>query len=479
MNFEKKGFFSTRSKQAIPLDLFLEKVTINNNYFQQSECHSKFIANHALELLDIALNEDNLFKSIKNKTALFLLSNSPKNVMDELLIDGRFLIKSTNILSKNYSYFIAKELASRISLIFINIIIKTNDRDIIIDSIGFLTQIIQYIEEESVLNFFLLIASNNDDYKEMQIYLSQVNLYQFLLNELPNENENNFEKERNILIFIRDCLRNPILQKSFQKEEILIKIFERLEKRKNFILNSTKQEINYGDIQLEIINRIYEVLSLLVCQNLVIKMKSLLTFSIENVKSFSESIQKYVNSNSKNIDYCSHLLIKKYHAYMFDLISKIVVLNPKMFDSNDHSILIKSIERVIQVFPNSTNLIISAFRVVKSSVICKCFAKKMVDSLMPIFISLAKSKTRTASAAAATHFLADMDMTKNSSKMISEFLTKNDQYMSFYKMSFKNYLEKAYVPYGGPVTVFRNKNIKIIRIHKSKINMCSKESIEA
>ena len=48
----------------------------------------------------------------------------------------------------------------------------------------------------------------------------------------------------------------------------------------------------------------------------------------------------------------------------------------------------------------------------------------MIDSLMPLFISLAQSKARIAAAAAATHFLADMDMTKNSSKMIKDFLIK-------------------------------------------------------
>lgn len=476
MNFQRESFFSAKPRQPIEIDLFLGNIPNDYNFFQQPKSISKYIADHAIELLDIALNENYIINSKqknKSRTALLLLSNSPKNVMDELLIDGRFLIKLTNILgqaSVNFPYSIIKELASRISMIFTNIIIKTNDKDIILDSIGFLTQIIQFIEDDSVFIFFCLAVSDNKSLKEMQIYLSQINLYQFLLNELPKEKETNLQKERNIYHFMINCLRNPILQNSFQKEEIFQKLFENLEKRKNFVLNSQQKQINYGDIKTDVINRIFEVLSLLVYKNFVFKMKPLLSLSIEIVKNFSETIKKFANSNPIAVnDYYAHFFIRKYHAFALDLIAKIAILNSNLIDSNDQVILIKSIERIIHFFPNSTNIIIAAFSVVKSSLLCKSFAKKMIDSLMPLFISLAQSKARIAAAAAATHFLADMDMTKNSSKMIKDFLIKNDQYMMFYNKSFKNYLEKAYVPYGGPVTVFRNKNIKIIRVKKENI----------
>lgn len=159
MNFQRESFFSAKPRQPIEIDLFLGNIPNDYNYFQQPKSISKYIADHAIELLDIALNENYIINSKqknKSRTALLLLSNSPKNVMDELLIDGRFLIKLTNILgqaSVNFPYSIIKELASRISMIFTNIIIKTNDKDIILDSIGFLTQIIQFIEDDSFLIF--------------------------------------------------------------------------------------------------------------------------------------------------------------------------------------------------------------------------------------------------------------------------------------------------------------------------------------
>lgn len=482
MNFMQNGIFSKKSKQVMTMDFILENIS-RNYYYQLPKNISNYIANNACELLDIALNISDITNPIKNNksiAALLILSNSPKSVMDKLLYDGRFLVKSTSVLgqlSSNLTFNIEKELVSRIALIFINIIIKTNDKELIIDSIGFLTQMIHFIEDDTVLNFFLLFVSYNNDFKEMQNYLSQVNLYQFLINELTNDDENNFEKERNICIFIKNCLKNPILHKSFQKAEILNALIEIIEKRKKIIFNVQKQQIDLGDIKVNTINEICEVLSLLICPTLSTKMKPLISLSIEIVKNFYDSIQKCMGSNN-NLDYYAHLIIRKYHVCLLDIISKIIVLKSNIINSNDHEILINTIKRIIYVFPNSTNLIIAAFRIVKSSLFCKIFAKKMIDALMPLLISLAKSNIRTASSAAATHFLADMDLTKNSNKMINDFLTKNHQYMAFYNASFKSYLEKAYVPYGGPVTVFKNKNIKIIRVKKNENANGLKNSIE-
>ena len=162
-------------------------------------------------------------------------------------------------------------------------------------------------------------------------------------------------------------------------------------------------------------------------------------------------------------------------------------MKPSMIDSNSRSILIESIHKVIDTFPNSTNLITAAFRVVKSSMLCSEFAHNVVEALMPKMISLAKSTQRTAAAAASTHFLADMDKTKSSSKMISNFLTSSFQYMQFYNPYFKKYLEEAYVPYGGPVSKYvkyeiekikkerKKKEQKAIKRYKSNIDLGGKK----
>lgn len=480
MNFQMINFSQIEDIQNQNVEAFLTNLTDRNDLYHFPKNYCQYVADNAIELLDIALNiKDNLLP-IKNdisRKAFLILSNSPKKVMRKLLIDGNFLIKSTIVLEQLHrytSFILAKELVSRIASIFNNIIIKTKDRNIIIDSIGFLTQMIPFIEDESVFNFFCLVVSTEDDFKEMQLFLSQVNLYDFLINELPNEKETNFEKEKNIFHIIKICLQNPILQSSFQKEEVLNKLFDRLKKRKYIFTNLQKQS-DYGDKKIAILNEIYESLSFLVCKKLIDKMNPLFSQSIEIIKLFYNSIYTMPNADITSIDCCAHKFIRKYHICVFDLISKVGVLKADIINEDSQNILIKTIERIIHVFPNSTNLIVAAFRVVKSSLHSSTFATKMVDSLMPLMISLAKSKTKTASSAAATHFLADMEHTKKVSKMISNFLTLNEEYMSFYNSCFKNYMEHAYVPYGGPVVKFSSIEIEKIKkkenIDGSKIHI--------
>lgn len=270
---------------------------------------------------------------------------------------------------------------------------------------------------------------------------------------MPTAKEINFEKERNIYTIIKNCLQNPILQKSFQKVEVLNKLIDKLNDRKN-IFTSSQIQTSFGDQQIGLINEIFETLSFLIIKKHENQIQELFSICIEIVQLFSESIHSIPSATSQNIEYFSHKYLRKYHVCVFDIIAKVIVIKNDFVNEDNQDVLIKVIERIIHVFPNSTNLITAVFRVVKSSLHCRLFAKKMIGSLMSLMISLAKSNSKTAAAAAATHFLADMEISKKVSKMISDFLTKNDQYMKFYRSTFKKYLENAYVPYGGPVIIY-------------------------
>lgn len=185
MSYEKQYFSQTNDQQFLSLDSFLENYVNKCNFFYQLKFYNSFIASHAMELLDIALNEKDSLISLKcdkSQNAFLLLSNSIKKVMDKLLIDGRFLIKSTIILEYSLvcsSFILAKELVSRVASIFINIILKTKDRNIIIDSVGYLTQMIPFIEDDSVFNLFSLSVSTEDDFKEMQIFYHKLTYMNF------------------------------------------------------------------------------------------------------------------------------------------------------------------------------------------------------------------------------------------------------------------------------------------------------------
>lgn len=470
MDRQKLQIWALPVIQTISIEQMLATPIENGYLFHQPKYFYNYIADHASEFLDIAINEnlthqDFIFgdkgngtaEGEKSRNSFLLLSNSPKNVMDELLVEGRFLIKATTILTQvcTYSsYHLAKSLASRVASIFTNIITKTKDKDIIVDSVGFLTHMIRFMEDPVIFDLFHLMVSINDDFKEMQGLLSQVKLYDFVLDELSSDAANDpvalIEKQKNLCIFIQDCLKNPILRDSFQNEKILKKLTEMLKYKQNVLVSQSSFE--YGNIEIRLINNIWEALSLIPCRKLMPKMQDITSLSIGVIKHLIESTISQDIPSIQTIEYNAHKFIRKYHVCAFDLISKVAILNPSTIDINGRNILIQSTLKTIDAFPNSTNLITAAFRVVKSSLLCSEFAKMMVETLMPKMISLARSSLRTAASAAATHFLADMDKTKSSSTMINSFLTTNNQYMSFYQSYFKHYLEEAYVPYGGPVS---------------------------
>lgn len=487
MNQQKKRLWQLPAIQTTTVEAILETPIENGYLFHQPKYFFVYIADHVTEFLDIAINENLTISDFqfneknygtvegeKSRNAFLILSNSPKNVMDELLMDGRFLIKATTILGQacNCSHFkLSKSLASRVASIFTNLINKTKDKDIIIDSVGFLTQMIRFIEDPVIFDLFHLLVSVNDEFKEMQVLLSQVNLYEFVLDELLSgtngDFENLLEKRSNLCIFIQDCLKNPILQDSFQNEKVLNALKEILQNANNTYLYSQECS-DFGNAEIRFINNVWEALSFFPCKKLVDKMQPILPLSIEIVKNLTKSIATLDLPDAQNIDVYAHKILRKYHSCNFDLISKVAIMKPSMINSNMRSILIESINKIINVFPNSTNLIQSTFRVVKSSMLCHEFAKKMVDSLMPKLILLAKSTSRTAAAAAATHLLADMDRTKSSSTMINNFLTSDDEYMHFYNQYFKKYLEEAYVPYGGPVSKCVQYEIEKLKKEKKK-----------
>ena len=298
MDHPKQRLWSLPVIQTTTVENILETPVENGYLFHQPQYFFTFIADHVTQFLDIAINENltigdfqfneknaGTAEGEKSRNAFLILSNSPKNVMDELLVDGKFLIKATTILGQvcTFSHFyLSKSLASRVASIFTNIINKTKDKDIIIDSVGFLTQMIRFIEDPVIFDLFHLMVSVNDDFNEMQTLLSNVNLYEFVLDELVSErkDENLFEKKSNLCIFIKDCLKNPILQDSFQNEKVLNALKQILETRKNiFILSQMHND--FGNIENRFINNVWEALSQFPCKKLVEQMSPILALSIE------------------------------------------------------------------------------------------------------------------------------------------------------------------------------------------------------
>lgn len=377
----------------------------------------QYFANHISDFIDLALNDT---KSLYSKKAFLILSNGPPIVTDAITKDFTFFLKVTELL-QNPSNEIDPCAISRIAIIFQSIIFKSEQFSI--DSIGFLTQLLPYIEENAVFELFHTIFTTKKQLKNMQNLLSTINIDAFILDELENSSVNtsysgffSYLKVYNLLKIISDGLKNKILQKSFQNMRILGIL--------SHLLKEVKESL--------LLNEIWASIALISDSNLVVKMKDV----------FAEAMKVI----SQQFD-----TLHPYHIYIFDFLSVVVDKNASMFSAGQKKQICQIFQNLCLRFSNSTHLLSSMFNFIRKSLHTREFAQRVLDSYITFLIELGRSEKRTAAAANALIFLADLDQMKSSSYMISKSLTSNRKYILFYNSFFKNYLDNLPKPYGGNV----------------------------
>lgn len=503
----KISFSSSLTMQGMTMKKILDCNFDNRQLVRQPKNLTSFVKEHVSDFLDLALDEkgNKHYNSYitseseneeieRSQKSFMILSNSPKNVMDSLLTDNLFFIKVTRImptLSCNSFSILAKNLASRISSIFLNLFNKEKDVSQLFDSIGFMPLLLKYVGDQMVFELFHFLFSQNDDLTEMQNCIYQINIGEFILGEMENESLKEFfddnesdnssvssddqsvplNKKNNLCLLIKDCFMNPILRPSVLKAKILLKLCEWSQESQNIVYINIEDFANH-DSELLLFNNIWNVISLFPTKTLANSLSNLFTFALEAIQLLLTRIND-MKSNSEDASKLNNtpfVILKPYHIYMIDFISQVMKIQTSLLTVSVQASLKGIFNQIIDTFPNSTHVISSIFRIVKSSLVSIEFGKKFIESLMPKLIQLAKQETRNAAAAAATHFLADLDKTKSASVAINRMLNNNEQYMDFYDTYFKHYLEDAYTPYGGPVFRFIESEKLKFKKQQKKIN---------
>ncbi|OHT08960.1 hypothetical protein TRFO_22293 [Tritrichomonas foetus] len=392
---------------------------------------AKYFADHISDLIDAALFQGgrdlmettnpsimkcahfDISSEENSKKAFIILSNGPSLIINALISDLTFFLKMTEILSHpNLSSIVVNRLAT-----ILNYIIMNNEQASL-DSIGFLTMILKYIEETAVFDLFCTIFNDKDKLKPMQKLLATTDIDVFILNEFSSTEILSYEKKLNLTLLINYGLKCKRLRDSFTNRRILVHLISLMNTEDTLLLNS-----------------IWSSLALLMTKKMLNK--------VEIQKLFEDAFEIICGSFDT---------LHTYHISIFEFLTAIVDLKVLMFTENHKKQICQTFQSLFPKFPNSTNLMSSMFKFIRTSLHNRDFAQRILDGYIPFFIDEGMKKQRTAASANALVFLGDLDRMKTSSYMINKSLTSSQKYMTFYKSFFKDYLEKLPNPYGGTVT---------------------------
>ena len=424
-NFSNKTNISKSNNKISKLEKMIFK-NLSFNKMQITNVKSiDFFASHAKELLDLAFDTEIDSKNNKNdhrhvalsRGAFLILTAAPEKLLTALMNDFMFFMKATELLSKPR---IPQLIASRLATMF-TIICNNNDEDGV-NAFGLMVLLLKYIEDSAVSNMFHTVCTHNSKKNPINFAILQTDFDVFVINELKDAQSD--EQIHNLLLILQDCLKNKTLNEKFKTQSILDQLVN--------MLNKTRD--NY-----QLCNQVWETLALIVSSKLLSNLQPVFNTAMEILLEPFETL---------------HI----FHTAIFDFLTQIVILKAAMFSEVQRVHVCQVITRLCVQFSNSTNLILSIFKFIRSSLTNKDFAHIILNSFVSLFVFEGQSETRSAFSANCLLFLADLERMKTSSIMVNKFLTSNKVYTSFYKSWFKAYLDDLYTPYGGTAVTKISKN---------------------
>jgi hypothetical protein len=320
-----------------------------------------------------------------------------------------FFIKATEILAKQT---VSTLLVSRLSTLLNTIVMK--QRSGYTDSIGFLIQLLRFIDEPSVFSMFSSICSVSPKLTALQSVIAASNFAPLILSEFNGELST--EKLANLCAIVRVCLKNPILEREFATDSSLQKLLSLL---------------NRDDILLQ--NQLWQALSALCTPVTFSKMADVQVRAIQILET-------------------SFLSLHMYHVCAFDFLGKYIYFAPNGFSEADATAIFNLVLRAAIAFPDATNLITSMFRFLRTAMHSIRFQADILTALVPIFTLLADSRHRTAIVAGSRQFLADLEVYRRTDRDVDRFLLADPDYCRFRNSHLRKYIEDCRVPYGGPIS---------------------------
>jgi hypothetical protein len=382
-----------------------------------------YLAAHCQDLLDYALSEADFDLGSK---AFVLLSMASRTVVKALVEADLFFVKATEVLA---SQNVSSVIVNRLSTLLNTIIVK--QRSGYTESIGFLIQLLRFVEEPCVFAMFTSICSASPKLTALQSVVASSNFASLILAEFGGDSST--EKLANLCAIVRVCLKNPTLESEFSTDACRNTLFGLLD-RDDLILR----------------NQLWQALSSLCNQTTFAKMEGLRQPAVATLQTCFSGMHMY-------------------HVCAFDFIGKYLYFAPDGFSDTEELAIFNIMLRAMIEFPDATNLITSMFRFLRTALKSDLFQDDILGALVPILIVFSEANERTAIGASSREFLADIEVYRTKNKEIHRALLANLEYREYLSGYLKKYIEDLKVPYGGPISRYVPKPESIREMLKRKL----------
>ena len=372
-----------------------------------------YVLAHCRELLDIALSTS---ENAVTRKAFILLSTASSQVANQLMHDEMFLMKATEVLCDpkvDYSR------VSRLSCVLNNIFEKA--RGGFAETLGVLTQLLAFVDDPSVFSLFCSIVDKNSKLVQVHSLLIETNFAAFLLNALATQESP--QKAANLCAIVDHCLNHIRLRKSFVNVTML---------------NTLVGLLGCEDVLVQ--NQLWQALSSFCSQSTGGQMVNVLAHALQILKEKKERLNMY-------------------HVCACDFVEKMLHCCPNLFGDEDRKTVIEIMLSLMKNHGNSTNIICSVFRLLRTAVKTKEMRRDVLTGVFPVLIEYAQAKARTAVAACSLAFMADVEDSRANNKAVNKVLCSDKAYCHFLNSYLKPYMaQMALASYGGPVARYVQKS---------------------
>lgn len=242
---------------------------------------------------------------------------------------------------------------------------------------------------------------------------------QFITSEslyyICDDNDPNHELHISLLLrIVYLCNSNRVLKESFGLYQIIETFYS--------LTNSS----------VLILNELWNAIDSLVDQKNESKMIVFLPKAIENIKE-------------------PYDIVCRYQVFSLNFISKMMKLKSNGL-SND---LIKQVQqvilRLIVQFPNSTNLTLSIFKLIKYGIVWNDFSDQFIENFVPLMIIEASNENKTATQAKSKNLLWKLNTKPKYKSLRSKLNSKIDNFKEFCHSVLDEYNQIMTLSYGGEV----------------------------
>ena len=392
-----------RKQPKLPLEQFLTQQMAAPGG-KPTEPVQKYITKHCRELLDLALSPA---AGEFGRKSFVLLSTAPRKAATALLADDFFFVRATEILAAKDADIV---VISRFACLLGRVL--TKNRGAVVESVGFLMQLLHYIDDPSVFSLYSSILDVNSKVRDIQGILAKSNFAGFVLAELKSAPQG--EKAANLCALVRLCCKHPLTRAPFATEPMVNALVALLDSKETLVLNQVWQAVGAMccDVTGTKMTKVYDRAMLVLRE--------------------TEGVHMY-------------------HICACDFLGKMLFYAPGTFDKEKMRALLDVCAELMKKHENSTNLLGAVFRILRIAAKNQVLLQIVITEFVPVLLRYAQASERTARAANAMQYLADLEESKDNNKAVSKALEEDREYCEFKAAVLRKYMILRSREYGGPI----------------------------